>query len=420
MSKFLLGVLAAAAIFLSVIAPVASQRGNTAGVENLADGPGKDAVAQTCTVCHGVANITNSWGYTEQGWKDLISSMVKLPDERMNTIAAYLGTHFPEKPRPKSVVIPGPVQVNFREWVAPTLGSRPHDPLAAHDGTIWWAGMWGNVLGHVDPKTNEIKEYPIKTPKSGPHGIIEGPDGMIWFTANTGGYIGKFNPKTQEFTEYHMPDPAARDPHTPKFTRDGQILFSMENSNMVGRLDPKTGDIKLVTMPKPRSQPYGMVMASDGTFYFDEFGANRIGHIDPKTMAINEYNLPNPDSRPRRISITSDDMVWYGDYSRGYLGRLNPKTGEVKEWPSPSGPQSQPYGIVTVNDIIWYNESAIWPNTIVRFDPKTEKFQSWLIPGGGGVVRNMSVMPNGNIAMAESGVNRVALVEIGGSRNGTK
>ena len=58
------------------------------------------------------------------------------------------------------------------------------------------------------------------------------------------------------------------------------------------------------------------------------------------------------------------------------------------------------------------NESAIRPNTIVRFDPKMEKFQSWIILGGGGVVRNMSVFANGNIAMAESGVNRVALVEI--------
>jgi hypothetical protein len=31
----------------------------------------------------------------------------------------------------------------------------------------------------------------------------------------------------------------------------------------------------------------------------------------------------------------------------------------------------------------------------------------------------MSVMPNGNIAMAESGVNRVALVEVSGKSNGT-
>ena len=55
------------------------------------------------------------------------------------------------------------------------------------------------------------------------------------------------------------------------------------------------------------------------------------------------------------------------------------------------------------------------PNTVVRFDPKTEKFQTWTIPSGGGVVRNVSVTPDGNLAMACSGVNRVALVEI---RNG--
>ena len=29
---------------------------------------------------------------------------------------------------------------------------------------------------------------------------------------------------------------------------------------------------------------------------------------------------------------------------------------------------------------IWYSESESEPNTIVRFDPKTEKFQSWPIP----------------------------------------
>jgi len=52
------------------------------------------------------------------------------------------------------------------------------------------------------------------------------------------------------------------------------------------------------------------------------------------------------------------------------------------------------------------------PNTLVRFDPASGKFQSWTIPSGGGVVRNMMVTRDGNIAMAESGVNQVALVEV--------
>ncbi len=105
-------------------------------------------------------------------------------------------------------------------------------------------------------------------------------------------------------------------------------------------------------------------------------------------------------------------MIWYSDYSRGYLGRLDPKTGAVKEWPSPSGPTSLPYGITTYNDIIWYSESGVKPNTLVRFDPKTEKFQTWLIPSGGGVVRNMMAMKDGNLAIAESGINKVALAEV--------
>ena len=52
------------------------------------------------------------------------------------------------------------------------------------------------------------------------------------------------------------------------------------------------------------------------------------------------------------------------------------------------------------------------PNTLVRFDPASEKFQTWIIPSGGGVVRNMMTNHDGNIVMAESGVDRIALVEI--------
>ena len=61
-------------------------------------------------------------------------------------------------------------------------------------------------------------------------------------------------------------------------------------------------------------------------------------------------------------------------------------------------------------------ESAIKPNVLVRFDIKSSKFQSWIIPGGGGVVRNIKTTDDGrNIVMAESGVNKIALVEIGES-----
>ena len=48
----------------------------------------------------------------------------------------------------------------------------------------------------------------------------------------------------------------------------------------------------------------------------------------------------------------------------------------------------------------------------MRFDPKTQKFQSWAIPGGGDIVRNMDVSRDGNPVLANSLVNAVGLVEI--------
>jgi virginiamycin B lyase len=155
-----------------------------------------------------------------------------------------------------------------------------------------------------------------------------------------------------------------------------------------------------------------MAFNSKGALFVVQFGANSVAAVDPATLAIREYKLPDPGARPRRIAITSDDIVWYTDYARGYLGRLDPASGKVIEWQSPSGPKSEPYGISAISDILWYSESGTTPNTVVRFDPRAGKFQSWTIPGGGNIVRNTSVTTDGNFVLANSLVNTVTLVSI--------
>jgi virginiamycin B lyase len=410
MLKKVFGLLAVAAL-VSIVAtlPVPAQRGGAP--VTLPEGEGKQMVETLCSGCHTLNNITTGWGYDKQGWDSVIASMVSLPPEVRNTVSTYLGEHFSEKKRPPTVLVPGPVNVEFKEWMAPSLGSRPHDPLAASDGSIWWTGMWANVLGRVDPRTDTLKEFKLKTERSGPHGLTEDKAGNIWFTGNQAALVGKLNPRTGEVTEFKMPDPSARDPHTPLFDHNGMLWFTAQNGQKVGRLNPQTGEIKLITMPG-RWNPYGVVMTSKGVPVVCMFFTNKIASFDPITMEMKPYDLPSPDARPRRIAITSDDMIWYADYGRGYLGRLNLATGEVKEWPSPSGERSQPYGIAAAKGAIWYVESAVRPNALVRFDPQTEKFQSWAIPGGGGVVRNMMATKEGNLVMAESGVNRIALVTV--------
>ena len=210
----------------------------------------------------------------------------------------YLAKSFPEGDVPKAVIIPGAVKVTFKEWTVPTVGSRPHDPLATHDGYIWYTGQYANVLGRIDPKTGEIKEFRPPTQGSGPHGLVEDKDGKIWFTANSKGYIGKLDPKNGEFFEYKLPADA-RDPHTPLFDPKGVLWFTVQNANKVGRLNPATGDIKLVDSPTKPSNPYGMVVDTKGTPYYCEFGAPKIAAIDPDTMAIQGVDAAERGARGR-------------------------------------------------------------------------------------------------------------------------
>ena len=302
----------------------------------------------------------------------------------------------------------------IKEYEVPTPRSRPHDPALGPDGSLWYTGQGANKLGKLDPKTGEFKEYPLKRPDSGPHGLVADKDGYIWFTAIAAGYIGKLNPTSGEIAEYRPSGGAKIDPHTPVFDHDGILWFTNEETNYIGRLDPKTGQMTLKKSPTPHAVPYGIVILQNNVPIFCEFGTNKLATIDPRTMTIHEYTLPASRARPRRIALAPDGTVFYTDYARGYLGHFDPAAGKMlKEWASPGGADSEPYGIAVTNDgEVWYSESGVSPNTLIRFDPKSETFSSEQIPSGGGVVRNMVATPDRRLYLACSGVNKVAVVDV--------
>lgn len=305
----------------------------------------------------------------------------------------------------------GAVEVLIDEWTVP-VGSRPHDPAVAPDGSIWYTGQTANTLGRLNPDTASVTEYPLPTPRSGPHGLVADATGHIWYTGNTARHVGRLDPTTGEVREIAMPDTRARDPHTPIFDLAGMLWFTVQGGNVVGRLDPGMGDITLVDSRTPSSLPYGIVVDSRGRPFFDLFGTNKIGTIDPATLEIVEYTLPE-GARPRRIAVTPDDIIWYTDYARGFLGRLDPRTGAVTEFASPSGARSRPYGMTSTSDgAIWYSESGVEPNTVVRFDPASGTMQRWPIPSGGGIVRHMVTAPNDDVWLACSGVDRMARARV--------
>ena len=333
------------------------------------------------------------------------------PAER-EELVEYLANHFPPNDKRRPKLMPGRAHVIFKEWVTPTLGQRSRDPVQAADGTIWWAGQWGNLIGRINPKTGEMKEYPLPA-NAKPHTVVLHEAGNVWYTGNMNCTVGKLDPKTEKITEYKMLDPKAKDPHTAVFDRKGILFFTLQNSNMIGRLNPADGDIKLVTVKTADAKPYGIKLDSDGFLWVACNGAACLLKVDPASLDITEVKLPTPGTTVRRLDIADDGMIWFVNSGKGKIGRYNPKNGDIKEWDSPSGPQSHPYAIAVVDGVVWYNESGQRPDALVRFDPATEKFQSWPIPSGGvhsGIIRHMRPTRDGDLLIHQSSTNRIIQV----------
>lgn len=386
----------------------------------LPDGEAKPLVQGMCATCHDLNLITRSAGYTREHWKELIGTMINIagtPAE--DQISRYLATHFYPHTDRSPTLVSGPVRISMREWQMPQLGQRSRDPVEAPDGSIWYCGQYGNIVGRIKPDTGEVWEYSLPD-KALPHSVTPDRDGNIWYTGNGNGTIGKLDPKSGMITEYKMPDPAAKDPHTAEFDAKGRLYFTLQQSNMIGRLIPATGEIKLVRVERKNARPYGIKVASDGSLWVSCNGSNCVLNVDPETLAIKQYELPE-GTTVRRLDIAADGMIWYVNSGLGRLGRLDPKSGQYKEWASPSGPRSHPYAIVVVDGVVWYNESAQRPDALVRFDPKTEKFQSWPIPSGNlyaGILRHMRATRDGNLLIHQSGTNRIIHVTINPKPNG--
>lgn len=415
----LLGVVLAT-VFLAQCSPRSGQESSRSAVgAALAEGAGRERVEALCTSCHRANVITASLGYTRAHWEELIATMVALAPQDQGTVLDYLARHYPQSHNPRPArIVDGPLQVSFREWVAPQLGQRARDPVEAPDGTFWYVGQQGNTIGRIDPRTNEVREWSL--PEGAlPHSVNVDTQGGIWYMGNGNGTIGRFNPATGQAREYRMPDPNARDPHTAEFDANGIMWFTLQQSNMIGRFDPDSGEIRLVTIERPRARPYGVRIAADGTPWVACNGGNCIIRVDPQTMALTEIELPGEDTTVRRLDIADDGMIWYVNSGRGKLGRYNPTTGEIREWDSPSGAQSHPYAIAVIDGIVWYNESAVRPDPLVRFDPRTETFQSWPIPSGdlyAGMVRHMRATRDGNLLLHQGSTNRIILATLPPSR----
>ncbi len=404
-----LSLLAAAAFAFTALSAYAQEQ--PAKVLPLPDGKAKQLVQGVCGACHATNLIFTSSGYSREHWKELTGYMIDLgkTPEVQNEILDYLATNFPPNNKRTPKLVAGDMQVAFKEWTVPQLGQRTRDPIQAADGSIWYAGQFGNLIGRLDPKTGKAREYELP-PNSMPHTVELDPKGRPWFSGNKNGSIGFIDPVSGKATVFKMPDPAATDVHTITFDKKGWVYFSFQWANMIGRLNPDNGEIKLVKVAAEKTQPYHVKFDAEGTLWVSCNARPCLLKVNPDTLDITEVKLPLAGTTVRRFDVAADGTIWYVNSGRGRIGRYVPKTGENTEWDSPSGPTSHPYGIVVLDGGVWYNESGMRPDPLVRFDIATEKFQSWAIKSGGiysGILRNARRTREGTLLIHQTATNRI-------------
>ena len=250
---------------------------------------------------------------------------------------------------------------------------------------------------------------------SAPHGVIVGPDGAPWFTDGGQNAIVRVDPATKEVKVW--PLPPERMPYTnlntAAFDGKGRIWFTGQNG-IYGRLDPKSGDMKVWDAPKGRGA-YGITGTPKGDIWFVSLAGSYLANVDLETGAATVYEPPTKDQGARRVWSDSqrpavDQRVELRQRQRLRSGR--PRAGSNGSCRARSRAPTPCGSIRTTR-----SGSSDWAaNAIVRFDPVTEKFESFPSDRPDSNVRQM-LGRKGETWIAESGTERIRVIRYAARTN---
>lgn len=263
-------------------------------------------------------------------------------------------------------------QVSVQEYPLPS-GVGVHDVWAdpAPGGPVWFSAQRSGHLGILDPKSGKVELVELGQGSS-PHGVVAGADGAPWLTDGGQNAIVRVDPKTREVKVWPLPERTGyANLNTAIFDHKGVHWFTGQ-SGYYGRLDPRSGEMKVFDSPKGRGT-YGIHVTPDGTLYYASLAGSFIGKInqDGTTTVIEP---PTPRQGARRVWSDSKGAIWVSEWNSGNLSRYEPASGKWTSWRAP-GSAPHLYAVyVDQTDKVWASEWSA--QVMLRFDPASERFES--------------------------------------------
>jgi virginiamycin B lyase len=360
----------------------------------------RDPFFVTCLQsCHSFQKRMASTARDADGWREKVvymrdmimaGSAPRMSDETVDDFVSYLTTAFgPDSPKPgspeempeyKSLVRsfnPAAMNIVYVEYnFAAPRGMGPWSAAEDRDGMLWipYYGR-GNEVVRLNPKTGELARFPLPFAKTaGIHSAIPARDGTVWFSEAALGRIGHLNPATREIKEYQNPplsDGRRTTAHTVSVGDDGRIWAS--GGPAITMLDPRTDEFRHFDL----GGTYANVVGKNGDQWFTSFRLDGPIARITKDGVLSKF-FPPTKGKPQRLEVDADGIVWFSERQGNRIGRFDPKTETFKEFPLP-GPEASPYAIgVDRKGMIWYSSHE--QDTLNRLDPRTGEVVEYPYP----------------------------------------
>jgi virginiamycin B lyase len=373
-----------------------------------------------CGNCHQIGAYRFRRAKSEEEWRaDLADMMLRVPpyfqETRDRLIDTVIDTYGPNATIP-TLPLPSPpsgaaLKAVIHEYaIVGTSTSSPgcHDLELGADNRVYA----DDGLRWIDPATGERGVYPFTGDS---HSIERGPDGNMWITQAGSDSLAEVFVDGVTAPRY-FPLPVIDGvqgayPHTHRIEADGRMWMTLTKSNQLGFFDPATLEWAYYALPEADpaevglSIPiaYGCDIAPDHTIWWSQLFGQRIGRYDPATNTMKAWR--SPFWGPRRLAAGADGIIWVPVYGHGSLDRFDPAIERWKSYPLPTGvagppgfgTSEAPYNLnVNRRDgFVWVNGSN--SDTLIRFDPTTERFAVFPLPTRASFTREIEFDPDNNV-----------------------
>jgi streptogramin lyase len=141
----------------------------------------------------------------------------------------------------------------------------PYGIDIAPDGRVWFARLYGNDIGYIDPQTGEVTMIDI--PFNGPRRLRIDAQGDVWMVAFQDSKLVRYSPKTEVFS--HFDTPVLNElPYALNVDRKRNVVWVNGNqSDTIFRFDIDSEKWDVYPLPRQRSFTRDIEIDEEGAVY---------------------------------------------------------------------------------------------------------------------------------------------------------